>query len=285
MTMKCVSELYNRYPDSDIYVVGTGPSLRVFPTAFLANKITIGLNMAWKTLPVRYGITIHPNLAVPEFMADEPAHPEIVWITKHQKTAAVVDPEQLRYAEENFYFFENYGRPNRQPPGEPSDTGRILSWVRKPTENRLYMWSSISQAGVNLAANMGAKNIVLVGCDNCALGENHHAHQQNAQWVGADPNYRYHQYYEGLSEIRTVLRERNINLVNMNPFMSLADPNEDFIHLCQELNKPELISLGPDISRKYTSQDYLNYYKGQLADRFYRSKQVAKKLLNRGGAS
>jgi hypothetical protein len=29
--MKSVTELYGRYPDSDIYVVGTGTSLRVFP--------------------------------------------------------------------------------------------------------------------------------------------------------------------------------------------------------------------------------------------------------------
>ena len=279
--MKYVSELYNQYPGSDIYVVGTGPSLRVFPTSLLENKITIGLNMAWKTLPVRYGITIHPNLAVPEFIEGETAHPEITWITKHQKTAAVVESEQLKYAEENFYFFDNYGKKNLQPPGEPSDSGRILEWVKKPTDNKLYMWSSISQAGANLAANMGAKNIILVGCDNCALGENHHAHKQNAQWVGADPNHRYNQYYEGLSEIRTVLREREINLVNMNPFLTLADPNKDFTHLCQEFNKPELISLGPDISRKYTSQDYWKYYQRQASERFYHFKQSIKGFLNR----
>ena len=29
--MKPVSELYNQYPDSDIYVIGTGASLRTYP--------------------------------------------------------------------------------------------------------------------------------------------------------------------------------------------------------------------------------------------------------------
>lgn len=277
--MKCVSELYNRYPGSDIYVVGTGPSLRVFPTSLLENKITIGLNMAWKTLPVRYGITIHPDLAVPEFLPGERAHPEITWITKHKKTSLVVGEEQLKYAEENFYFFETFGKKNMQPPGEPSDSGRILKWVKEPTRNRLYMWSSISQAGVNLAANMGAKNIYLVGCDNCALGENHHAHKQHAQWKGADPNHRYHQYYEGLSEIRTALRERGVNLVSMNPFLTLAEPNQDFMHLCQELNKPELISLGADISKQQSANDYFKYYRRQLDERVYLLKQGAKGLV------
>ena len=44
----------------------------------------------------------------------------------------------------------------------------------------LYQWSSISQTAVNLAANMGAKNVILVGCDNCALLDNHHAHAQQS---------------------------------------------------------------------------------------------------------
>ena len=277
--MKQITELYNRHPGSDIYVVGTGPSLRVFPTEMLEGKITIGLNMAWKTVPVQYGITIHPNLAVPEFMEGEHAHPEITWISKHQKTKLVVGPEHLKHAEENFYFFDNYGKENLQPPGEPSESGRILDWVREATPNRLYMWSSISQAGVNLAANMGARNIILVGCDNCALGDNHHAHKQHAQWNGADPNHRYHQYYEGLSEIRTALRERGVNVVNMNPFLTLADPNEDFVHLCQELDKPELIALGPDISRRFGTQEYLKYYNRQAYEQYYKFKQVIKRLL------
>ncbi|MEL6468905.1 MAG: hypothetical protein AAFQ74_04205 [Cyanobacteria bacterium J06623_4] len=281
--MKCVSELYNRYPDSDIYVIGTGPSLRVFPLSLLADKITIGLNMAWKTLPVKYSITIHPNLAIPEFLEGESAHPDITWITKHQKTASLVSPQQLEYAEQHFYFFDSFGKKNLQPPGEPSDSGRILDWVRQPQGNRLYMWSSISQAGVNLAANMGAKNIILIGCDNCALGQNHHAHKQHAQWVGADPNHRYRQYYEGLSEIRTVLRERGISLVSMNPFLTLAEPNSDFIHLCQELDKPELIALGADISRKFGTDDYVQYYKRQMNERFYHFKQSVKGILYRKG--
>jgi hypothetical protein len=279
--MKSVAELYNLHSGEDIYVVGTGTSLRVFPHSFLENKITIGLNMAWKTLPVGYSITIHPNLAIPEFLKDELPHPEITWITKYDKTKHLVTPEHLKHAEKYFYFFESHGRTNTQPPGEPTDCGRILDWVRQPTENKLYIWTSIAQAGVNLAANMGAKNIILIGCDNCALGENHHAHQQHAQWVGADPNHRYRQYYEGLSEIRSVLKERQINLISMNPFLTLAYPHEDFEHLCEELEKPKIIHLTADISRKITMMEYFKYYKSRIYDLAYRLKQNIKKFLKR----
>ncbi|NJR49029.1 MAG: hypothetical protein HC780_05095 [Leptolyngbyaceae cyanobacterium CSU_1_3] len=255
--MKCVSELYNLHPNSDIYVIGTGASLRVFPHSLLEGRITIGLNQAWKTLPVHYGITIHPELSIPEFLPKKESHPEITWITKHEKTKGSVTPDQLSYAEEHFYFFETYGRPNTQPPNKPSDTGRVLDWVRKPTGNRLYLWSSIAQAGVSLAANLGAKNIFLIGCDNCALLGNNHAHQQHTRWRDASADARYQEYYEGIAEMRPVLQERGINLVSLTPFLSLQSPEQDFQRLCAELDRPTLIESTPDISPKL---DYPKYY-------------------------
>jgi hypothetical protein len=124
---------------------------------------------------------------------------------------------------------------------EPSEAGRLLDWVRGPTADFLYLWTSISQSAVNLAANMGAKNIVLVGCDNSPLASNHHAHNQHTLWKGADPNDRYMQYYEGLAEIRTVLRERGVNVLSLNPFLKLDAPELDFGRLCRELEKVETI--------------------------------------------
>jgi len=263
--MKPVSELYNQYPDSDIYVVGTGASLRTFPISFLEDKVTIGLNMAWKSVPVKYAITIHPDLCVPEFIPDEKPHPEITWIAKYEKTKGLVTTEQFKYADKNFYFFEMDGRQNTQPPHQPSDEGRILEWVQKPTANKLYQWSSISQTAVNLAANMGAKNIILVGCDNCSLANNHHAHKQHARWRWVDPNQRYHQYYQGLAEVRTALRKRDINLTSLTPFVSLANPEQDFERLCEELNQPKLLNIGADISPKIPLKAYLKHYVERFA--------------------
>ncbi|MBD2777349.1 hypothetical protein ICL16_36205 [Iningainema sp. BLCCT55] len=267
--VKCVSQLYNVHPNSDIYVIGTGTSLRVFPISLLENKITIGLNMAWKTVPVRYSITIHPELSIPEFLPDEKPKPEITWVTKYNKTKGLVSPEQFKYAEENFYFFETEGRSNTQPPNKPSDAGRILEWVRKPTDNKLYLWTSIAQSGVNLAANMGAKNIILIGCDNCALLDNHHAHQQHTRWRDASPEERYREYYEGLAEMRPVLRDRGINLVSLTPFLSLAHPEKDFERICTETNQPKYIASKPDITPKL---DYRRYYLQQI-------KKTIKKIL------
>jgi len=244
--MRPVTELYDRHRGSEIYVVGTGASMRVFPTGFLADKITIGLNMAWKVAPLTYGITIGPHLNVPEFLGEQP-HPEITWITKRAKARAVLTPEQFEYADRHFYAYESHGKPNTQPTDEPNDEGRVLDWIRQPTGVKLYQWSSISQTAVNLAANMGATTIVLVGCDNRSLVGNHHAHEQHTKWLGADPDRRYGQYFEGLAEVRSALRVRGVDLVSMSPFLRVGDADDEYSALCDELGEPRLLS-GDDIS-------------------------------------
>jgi hypothetical protein len=245
--VKPVSALYDKYPRADIYVVGSGTSMRVFPVSLLDGRITIGLNQAWKVAPVTYGITIAPHLNVPEFMPGEDARPEITWVTKRDKAASVLTQEQLAHADRSFYSFEI--RHGKGSGGDwVTDSGRVLDYVRRPTGDRLYQWSSISQTAVNLAANMGARNVFLVGCDNCSLLDNHHAHQQHTKWLGEPPDTRYLQYYEGLVEVRATLRERGVNLVSLTPFLKLDEPERDFLRLCEELERPEIVRPTHDLS-------------------------------------
>jgi hypothetical protein len=241
LSIRKVSELYGIHPGADIYVIGAGSSLRVFPSGYLADKITVGCNMAWRSAPMKYGVTIHPDLNIPEFMPGEAPRPEITWITKHGKSKLLLKPEQMEHAEKNFYFFESKAKKNTALAFEPSDAGRVMDWVRRPSGDNLYQWSSISQTAMNLAANMGAKTIILVGCDNGSLFGNHHAHQQHTRWKGVEPDHRYKQYYDGVAEVRKALRERGVEVVSMTPFVSLLEPEMDFRNLCNELDRPELL--------------------------------------------
>ncbi len=238
--MADVSELNGKHEGADIYVVGTGTSMRVFPVDFLADKITIGLNRAWQLLPVTYSISMVPHLNFPEFLSAAPVE-DTLWITKLDKYESHCSEEQLMRARREYYFFRTDGKTSYTLRDEPSEAGRVLDWVRQPTANYLYLWTSISQSAVNMAANLGAKNIVLVGCDNAALAENHHAHEQHTLWKGVDPDVRYLQYYEGLAEIRAVLRTRGVNLLSMNSFLKLDDPEMDFKRICAELGKEQYI--------------------------------------------
>jgi hypothetical protein len=259
--MRFISELYDRHPGSDIYIVGTGTSLRVFPLELLEGKITIGLNQAWKVFETKYAITMMPRLNIPEFIEGEPPRPDITWVTKPSKIGAQCAPEEIAYADQRFFGFENDGKASLTGLDEPSETGRVLDWVRKPHPEKLYLWTSISQSAMNLAANMGARNIVLIGCDNGAIGENHHAHDQHTMWKGESPDVRYLQYYEGVAEVRSALRTRGVNVVTMNPFVKIDGAAMDFARLCAETGNPAFIH-NQDIPRGTTlMQDNARYLK------------------------
>lgn len=265
--MKSITDLYGTHPDSDIYVVGTGASMRVFPRNFLNGRISIGVNMAWKMMDVTYGITIHPDLNIPEFMPGEPSIPEIKWVVKKDKMTGM-EQRHIAHAETFFYNFRTGRKPGETEP-EPSRPGtssaaRVLDYLRRPTEDYLYLWSSVSQTAVNLAANMGARNIILVGCDNADILGNHHSHDQHTRWLGAMPDERYRDYYDGLAEVRTVLRERGVNLVSLNPFLGLGFHEHDFVILCSELDVPVQIA-GIDITDTYRAPWQLAAVSSQLS--------------------
>lgn len=259
--MKKIQDLYGSHPGSDIYIVGTGTSLRVLPLDFLKNKITIGLNQSWKVVDTTYAITMMPKLNIPQFIEGEPKHSGITWITKPSKVSGQCSAEEIALAEESFYGFENDGKASLTGLDEPSETGRVLDWVLKPHPEKLYLWTSISQSAMNLAANMGARNIILVGCDNGALGGNHHAHDQHTMWKGESPDARYMQYYEGVAEVRAALRKRGVNVVNMNPFLKIDAPEMDFERLAREIGVEKYIE-NKDIPRGTTlMQDNVRYLK------------------------
>lgn len=259
--MRNVGELYGRHPGSDIYIVGTGTSLRVLPLDFLEGKITIGLNQAWKVVNTTYGITMMPRLNIPNFIEGESAHHETIWITKPSKVRDQCSADEQAFAAEHFFAFENNGGVSMTGLDEPSEAGRVLAWVEKPHPSKLYLWTSISQTAMNLAANMGAKNIILVGCDNGAIEDNHHAHDQHTMWKGESPDVRYMQYYEGVAEVRAELRKRGVNVVSLSPFVKVDDPGLDFRRLCEETGNKAFIP-NKDIPRGTTlAQDNVRYAK------------------------
>lgn len=246
--MKKLSDLYNIHEGKDIYIIGTGTSFRVFPPSFFDGKITIGLNRAWELVDVDYVISMVPHLNFPEFQ-NKPRPSKTKWVTKKEKYLLHATEEMRTDAIDNCYFFRTDGQTSIVGLDEPSEAGRVLDWVAKPNDEFLYLWTSISQTAVNLAANMGAKNIILVGCDNCALSGNHHAHNQHTLWKGADPNDRYMQYYLGLKEVRNTLLARGINVLSTTPFLKLDNPELDFVELCNQLDK-ELYIENEDIYKK-----------------------------------
>ncbi len=230
-----IQELWNKHPKEDIYVVGTGPSMRVFPWEFFQGKITIGLNQVFRHFIPTYMLTMHPELIPYELNLDTE------WITKIKRTEEF--STKIREKVPNkVYLFEN----NRDI--------KLLEFARKKIKGKLYIGYGIHTGAMTLAAHMGAKNIILVGCDMCSLDDEYHTHHQRVRWLGMPEKTIYREYYLTARILRKTLRAYwKVNILNMNPFLGLNNYEEDYKH--QKYKKglehlPEPYDESPYLRRK-----------------------------------
>lgn len=216
-----IGDLYGNHEGEDIYIVGTGPSMQVFPVEILKGKTCIGLNQAWKyDVKLEYSITVHPELIVEYETAKrrkELKH-TTKWCCRAQKK-----PLNLTYADPRYYVFTSH---------KPIPThGFNPNLVRQRWEKALYIGRGIHQSAMNLAYHMGAKTIFLVGTDMCSLDGTHHGHNQHVQLHGLPAEDVYHEYRAFTDHIREVIHELGVPVVTLSPFIGLDHADEDFVRL------------------------------------------------------
>lgn len=199
--------------DKTVYIVGTGPSLRCTPLSFLRDKVTIGLNQAWRHLPLTYGLTVHPELMLDQHKSPLPS--EMKWIIKRKPPFGTVDLDDPR-----FFCF---------------DTSYDLKTVAEKTADTLYLGEGAQTTAMDLASRMGAKFVVLVGCDACSLAGDFHGHNQHVRWLGMKPDHQYRAYRETTAEVRRVLRGLGVEVLTLSPFIGAKSADEDYGRLKKEL--------------------------------------------------
>lgn len=217
-----VSLLWDKHKGEEIYIVGTGPSMRVFPAEILEGKTTIGLNRAWKYCSLTYSVTVHPDLIV-EYEKDKERKNKTQWIVKGQKA-----PIRASFSDKRYYVFEGE---------KPVPThGFNLKYIRERVRSVLYIGRGIQQTAMNIAAHMGARVIYLVGVDMCSLEGSHHGHAQPIQFHGLNPDAVYKEYRNFTAHVRTVIRdELKIPVVSLTPFIGLDNAAADFSRIKGEL--------------------------------------------------
>jgi len=204
--------------DDTVYIIGTGPSLRCMDLSFFENKVTIGLNQAWRHLPTSYAITVHPELLA-DYHASKPKKPTR-WIVKRKPPR-----EDLTLDDPKYYVF---------------DTSYDLNTVATKPKDTLYLGEGVQTCAMDLASRMAARFIVLVGCDGYALNGDYHAHDQHVKWLGMQPNDQYALYRQSTAEVREVLRKDGVSVLTMTPFIGAAHAHEDYARLCDVLKLPKL---------------------------------------------
>lgn len=211
----------NGTDDSTIYIVGTGPSLRVFPMDYLQHAPVILLNQAWRYFQdfeclTRISLTVHPELYV-DYAKEVPASKNVgmQWVIKKKPPMDYLtldDPDV-------FVFTSSTDRKTLQ--AHPPDT--------------LYLGEGIQGTAMDLACRLGYRTIIMVGCDATSLGGDFHGHDQHVRWLGQDPQDQYALYRRNTADVRRELQETfGVRVLTLSPFIGCGHAEEDYQRLCLE---------------------------------------------------
>lgn len=214
-----IEKLYGRHKGEPIYIVGTGPSMRVFPTQALKGKTCIGLNQAWRYCPLTYTISVHPELLT-EYL-DTPNRNKTQWIVKHKP------PLNLLLDDPEHYVFHT------------SEDDMSLFKQDKP--DTLFIGRGVQQTAMHMAALMGASELRLVGIDMTDLGGEHHGHAQHVRFHGVPPDIVYKEYRVYTAKVRKAITDRwKIPVLTLSPLLGADHGTEDYERLCAEQGLPKL---------------------------------------------
>jgi len=227
--MSRLDDLYKKYIGQDIYIIGTGPSLSLFPKSFLDNKLTIGLNQAYKVIPnLKYSLTIHPYLVPLDSKTWD-----CLWITKIKENDESWSDHLKRGNVNQFHIFHK----NKNP----LDFS-YLSPAKRP-KNGLYVGCGIQTGGIHLACLMGAKTIYLVGCDFGSINNNHHCHDQHIEHHQYSIEDVYKEYYYYTIKVKELVEQYyNVTILNLSSILGTPHYAElEFKRKNINLPKPQII--------------------------------------------
>lgn len=155
--MKSVYELKRIFAGQDVYLLGSGASLRYIDKSFFDNKNTVCVNdVAFYYLPTAdVSVTKYHFTAID--LAKEFPNMKIVCSAGHQ---GAVGAGALPEGYDNLYTFLH--NPNRDAATD------IKSQFPKEDGYLLASWSTITSA-MHFCAYAGAKNIIIVGLDSGSI--------------------------------------------------------------------------------------------------------------------
>lgn len=148
-----MKDFFERFADAhrgeDIWVVGAGASLDFVDGGFFENKIAIGINDVWKKFYTRYLVRKE------ETGLDATLARGVPVIVSRYPCGSYCLGERPERANGNLYGFEH------------RDNGHTVVDVRviKQGSREIVVSYSTVTSAMHLAAVMGARNIILAGCD------------------------------------------------------------------------------------------------------------------------
>jgi len=205
-----LANLRNKHVGTDIYVIGSGPSLSFLDSSFFQNKIVVCVNHTIQHIPIAQSLYLVAK--EPTKNMQQAAHDKkgiIVMCRHHSGLSNMPENKQL------FPHITAIFRPGQGVIEQPEQL------------DALERSSSTIVSGIHLAAYMGAKNIILVGHDCGIIDGNAHVigYSKERSVIKGEQAYKkwmVHNKVEAKTlRAKKILKDKwNVNVYSLNPFIN-----------------------------------------------------------------
>lgn len=229
-----IKDFKNVHKGEDIYIICSGKSIDYISNDFFDNKIKLGINQTYKKVSCQYYVRKEAALLEDIFEKDyDKIRDSFFFVSRHDGGFAFKErtDKNLKIVKEKLFMHknilvyetnQNIGRRKIDP-----------NLVQLSGDFFIATDSSIT-TGINIAAFMGAKNIILCGHDCVSING-----EPNFSGYHSDETYKvkhsrgknqYSEWLHGLEaqtrDMKVILKEKfNINLLSINPFVSMKMGN------------------------------------------------------------
>ena len=207
--IKDITGFKDKHKGTDIWVIGSGPSLEYINPSFFDDKITIGLNSVVERLPkIKYSCVHHFAGLEPSIKAGVPTITRTFeWWGENHKRQMIEDWGRGRplIREAQNLFVYNHLCVIKDGWG-----------AMTPPDGMIAVYHNATTPGMSFAEYLGAKNIILCGidCGNIDGQENIKGYYKSLAPYAA--------YEEEISRMANILRIKGIGVYSLNPFINLG---------------------------------------------------------------
>jgi hypothetical protein len=216
---KTIKEFKNIHNGLDIWIVCAGASMNHVNPDFFDNKIVMGLNQVYRNFRCDYVVMkdLKESSRFDESINELKTLDTKLIFSKYSH-GCYRDGESLPEYNDNFYLFEH----NDQCNHKKSDGSLDMDVIG--TDKIVSIRSTITSA-MNIAAYMGAANIIVCGADNGSLDGNSYydGYVQN-HWISSKNN---NGWLGGIRDLNIQVRDRikkvyGCNIYSLNPFWNFG---------------------------------------------------------------
>ena len=222
--MNNLSKLKNVHLNEDIWCVAAGSSMDFIDSSFFKNKIVIGQNQVYKKVPCTY-VVMKDLMENPRFerSIQEVKSVNIPLIYSKYHAGHYNSPKGLNQTDyKNSYMFDHID--NASP---------IESHLNTIGTDTMVAKKSTITSVMNIAAYMGAKNIIVCGVDCGTINKNlYYKNYTESDWTSAGNWENASGWIQGTYDYNLLIRDKikeiyNCNIYSLNPFMNFKlDGNE-----------------------------------------------------------